>query len=766
VSTRAGTHLFGSVEGYTTLAHSSDVTTSEISELAVLGFGQTSDERFLASLTTTPSVYGRPLNSGRFAVTRCFPGSPDDAGRTTLRLHTLLLEAAAYDKLCSDGLEHLVRSDVWTQAAFDNGETVNLPANSRAATRHVDEYDFRVYDALVSAVAHSGSISVLPDTLEVERAILRFPQVLDADQRRSYRWGVRLLATAVPVDLCTLASQASRSGRRRVNTMSWNGSWRNEGVAFLADSNRANGLEQLPPPQSVLQRDFGASTPKSTMAVEPTGMTADSAQPKRWSPLVISLAGAFACTVLIIVISIGLRPIADEPTPRPPDSIVRGLGEIEAALATIEQALPDVEQSPSERLKQLIDDHRYRNLLPSRFDDINGQLHELIQHPHLDPSERQFLNDSTARLESLRMQAIELASLLARLHLNLAQLHLHSKTKAVVPVGQQWGFTLPTAALFDGSLFKPLLEEPRPWLNAWGREVGDIKQFMEEAAGVVTLVLQISQEPPEPETTVAQREPAADPDPFEPPTVHTPENDTTVEHHDDVAPSRRGIVDEFSELDEPEVEAEDGLSVEVRQKVEMAEPADPVEAAREKLSSGLSTEYTFDFETELREFYDVCRTLFDRFRRLESDIPVERERGNPWVHLDRELRGLKKDISSGCESLHAATDNYIKWLDTEISTKRLGSTQWEDMSYEEIEQQLIYVRQAISAATTCREVLQFLQKTLIKPIYTPRLRDTNLRSLRAIESEQRRISRSMRDMSESLSKHLEQLRITDDQPDT
>lgn len=229
---RVGTHCFGSREGYRTLSRSADVTDAEDAELGGFGFGQTADESFLESLEREPSAFGRPLTGGRVAITRIFQGDPDEAGRATLELRTILVAAPDMAPLAKAGLGAILQlPGLWKREAFRRGvlREIVVPPELAAPGSSERAASERLFDAWSNAVlperlAAGASITLVP--IESRPVIVAEPESLGsaaiaslaaqlppADLAR-LRWGVRLVSTAGPVDLCTLAA-AGRSGGRR-----------------------------------------------------------------------------------------------------------------------------------------------------------------------------------------------------------------------------------------------------------------------------------------------------------------------------------------------------------------------------------------------------------------------------------------------------------------------------------------------------------------------------------------------------------------------
>jgi hypothetical protein len=107
-------HVFGSQCGYTTLAHSPGLSQADCCELERLSFGTPYDPAYRAGLTRNVAYWSRPLAGGRRAVTRVLPGDPDDEGRPTLLLVTVVLTGNDWDGLLEGDVRPLLRRpDVW-----------------------------------------------------------------------------------------------------------------------------------------------------------------------------------------------------------------------------------------------------------------------------------------------------------------------------------------------------------------------------------------------------------------------------------------------------------------------------------------------------------------------------------------------------------------------------------------------------------------------------------------------------------------------------
>ncbi len=231
-------HLFGSIRGYETLASSAGVSGDESSELSELGFGQSSDPGFLGSLNNQVCALGRPLRSGRIAITRVFQGPPDDAGRPTLHLRTLVASASDFQRLRS-GIESLLHdAAAWDSAAFEAGRAFDW--NGRGTSNRGSEDAWRLADWAMELQGRRDVVLRVPEGARGEAAVLGLiASVADEDAIR-LRWGLRLLSSSAAADVCTMLPSAALSPRRRIVDVPLDGAWRHEA---LGDARyRAHGM--------------------------------------------------------------------------------------------------------------------------------------------------------------------------------------------------------------------------------------------------------------------------------------------------------------------------------------------------------------------------------------------------------------------------------------------------------------------------------------------------------------------------------------------
>jgi hypothetical protein len=209
---RAEIHILGSKSGYTTLASSPGISDGERAELEVLVFGDATSSEARARLERHAVMTGRPLRSGRIAISRMLPGGTDDVGRPTVEIVTLVVGAADY-ALVSAGLGQLAASTrEWNEARrlVRSGMDLDLPDGDHDAC---DAGVLRAYETWVAA-CRAGSVGLLDE--DDQGWLLALVALLEPSDQRRCRWGVGLLSVSAPVDICTLSPGAGTVGARPV----------------------------------------------------------------------------------------------------------------------------------------------------------------------------------------------------------------------------------------------------------------------------------------------------------------------------------------------------------------------------------------------------------------------------------------------------------------------------------------------------------------------------------------------------------------------
>ena len=138
---RADVHIFGSVSGYGTTAASAGVTESEKRELGSFQFGEAATADAIARLEHHAVMTGRPLASGRFAISRMLPAGTDDAGRPTIEVVSLVLDAEGYEA-CAGSLSMLAEDvNFWRRARATVATGIEIPRCVAVRSRQAcDEY--------------------------------------------------------------------------------------------------------------------------------------------------------------------------------------------------------------------------------------------------------------------------------------------------------------------------------------------------------------------------------------------------------------------------------------------------------------------------------------------------------------------------------------------------------------------------------------------------------------------------------------------------
>ncbi|MFN5496979.1 MAG: hypothetical protein ACK5C3_10460 [bacterium] len=217
----ADTHVFGSTRGYGTVASSRGVREDEARELESFQFGEASTADRIARLETHAVMTGRALRSGRFAISRMMPAGVDDAGRPTIEVITLLVEARDY-AACVGALPQLA-SDArfWLDARATAASGARIAAvGAEPAPR--DPQVLRLFDLWRGAL-RAGAIGVVSES--ESDAVLRLVASLDPADLLRCRWGIGLLSISTPADICSVASGVSMHGARDVLRLAQQGSW-------------------------------------------------------------------------------------------------------------------------------------------------------------------------------------------------------------------------------------------------------------------------------------------------------------------------------------------------------------------------------------------------------------------------------------------------------------------------------------------------------------------------------------------------------------
>lgn len=221
---RALTHLFGSVDGYRTLARSPGLGEAEDAALAAMGFGSPQRADEFDRLDGTLCAAGRPLPGGRYAITRLFKAGLDVAGRQTVERRTIVLAPEHWAQVATLDLQAILASEaLWHRQAFAEGREVQVPLiASDDLLPSASETDRRAYDALLSA-RDSGRCAMLPDEPRFQEAVLRLTRLLPREEAVSLGWGVGLWSIPAGVSLATVREMSRQRNAFAAPTA---GAWR------------------------------------------------------------------------------------------------------------------------------------------------------------------------------------------------------------------------------------------------------------------------------------------------------------------------------------------------------------------------------------------------------------------------------------------------------------------------------------------------------------------------------------------------------------
>lgn len=213
---QVSTHLFGSTDGYQTLAKSADVSEAEERALSIFGFGSPQSPQEIEQLRHRPSVAGKLLPSGRFAITRLFPGGPDVAGRDTVERRSIIFSAQQWKSVVQCDLESLLADDhAFARDAFMNASAHSVQVrDSDDLLPHAGELERHVYDILLST-PRQNCCSLLPDEAANRRALMRLLKLLPAQDACQLSWGLGLFAATPGVRIATASASIPASPHAR-----------------------------------------------------------------------------------------------------------------------------------------------------------------------------------------------------------------------------------------------------------------------------------------------------------------------------------------------------------------------------------------------------------------------------------------------------------------------------------------------------------------------------------------------------------------------
>ncbi len=205
-------HVFGSIRGYATLAKTDDITVEECAQLESFSFGQTSDSNYLDSLDKNPAIISRPLDSGRWAITRVLKGNPDDYNRQTMLFVTAIISTQDWlNVLRCDVMPLLDCPQLWQFSPAEKLAPVDVNISSE---RPVPSPEMREkVIPLLSAIETLNldeEVTVLLDSQQCDIQVLRWlNMILPRNSKMKFSYAVRSLSDGIDVDVISLSSIAS-----------------------------------------------------------------------------------------------------------------------------------------------------------------------------------------------------------------------------------------------------------------------------------------------------------------------------------------------------------------------------------------------------------------------------------------------------------------------------------------------------------------------------------------------------------------------------
>jgi hypothetical protein len=344
----ADIHVLGSVRGYSTIACSNGVRETERQELEQFQFGELSTADAIARLETHVLMTGRPLSSGRFALSRMLPGRPDDIGRPTVEVVTVVLEASTYDA-CAGMLARLASDAAFWRSVRSDASSGTQIRSTVPPPGSVDLATMQLFD-LWRAACRSGAIGVVPDA--DSDALLRFVALLHPSDRRTCRWGVGLLSLSTTADICSVASGVQLQGPRDVMRLASADAWHCGAEGDYVEFRVASGLQSLPSMAEVASNGRTRVHAGDADAIGGDGVARGAAagDRRRLSPLRRAAIGSAVLSTLALAVawSAWRRPVPTSPvagwasegvaTKDPPTTV--------AAPDSLTHALPEPAPSP------------------------------------------------------------------------------------------------------------------------------------------------------------------------------------------------------------------------------------------------------------------------------------------------------------------------------------------------------------------------------------------------------------------------------------
>ena len=205
-------HIFGSIDGYRTLAHSPGLLAADCQFLEGFAFGTPYDPAIRTTFARQPAYWARPLGAHRRAITQIRPGEPDDAGRPTLLFLTAVVPTEEWnDVLQGDASSIMQETALWKWQRGAVVQSLELPLGGPSPIRVAGER-LQVVLGMVSRIEAAWgtgqTVVIREGDCDLEQ-VIAVERLLPPDVRERTSIVYRALNAEMPVTLSCLAQSAT-----------------------------------------------------------------------------------------------------------------------------------------------------------------------------------------------------------------------------------------------------------------------------------------------------------------------------------------------------------------------------------------------------------------------------------------------------------------------------------------------------------------------------------------------------------------------------
>ena len=176
----------------------------------MFGFGEIASDELAKSILQEPTVCGRPLPTGRIAITRLFPGENDVAGRSTLELRSLIINRKDWNYLRDGRIKSFCKDQsIWKRNRFTNKKSQILQCSFQKDT--TNDNVSNEYLSIYSKVANNPvSTSAFKSSNDRDNGLLMLLQKLPDQDILNISWGIRMLSTGLNLTICSMHPKIDR----------------------------------------------------------------------------------------------------------------------------------------------------------------------------------------------------------------------------------------------------------------------------------------------------------------------------------------------------------------------------------------------------------------------------------------------------------------------------------------------------------------------------------------------------------------------------